>query len=594
MASVSREPDQAESIFRGIGVSPGVCQGPAIVVGPRVLKIPEYRIESHDVAPEVQRFKQALVATREELQKIKQELSQRVEASEAGIFESHMLVLEDQAIIDEVVHLVEKEQINVALALDRTAQKYISALEAVKDDYLRERASDLRDIAFRVHSHLLSDRSDNPLDDLQEPSIIIGHDLSPSMTALFDRETVLGFATDVGSPTSHTTILARSLQLPAVVGLHDASHRLKSGQPLLLDGYGGAVILHPSKQTLYEYGNLQRHHRDFADELTSLRELPGQTLDSETIRLMANIDHPKEVGDVDRFGAEGVGLFRTEYLFLNCTEFPDEERQYQTYRQVAADLERRPLIIRTLDLGTDKMPAALTQFEESNPALGVRAIRFCLQHQDMFKCQLRAILRASVHGQIYLLYPLISSIQELRDANQLLETCRQELQRENLPFDEKIKVGVMIETPAAAMIADALAREVDFFSIGTNDLIQYGAAVDRTNERVAHLYEPTHPGILRLIRHTIQAGRQADIPVGLCGEMAGYPTLVPLLIGLGIRHLSTSAPLIPTVKHLVRKLKLTQAQELAEQALAAQSGGKVMEACREFTARIAPELDIGH
>ena len=584
------EDERQEQVFKGIGVSSGVCRGPIVVVGPRKLKIPNYQVGETEVEREVQRFKQALVETREDLKKIQRQLRRRIETNEARIFDAHLLVLEDQTILDQVVQLIGEEKMNVEAAFDRVTQRFAAALDAVEDDYLGERAGDMRDVAYRVISNLLGRRAD-PLGDLREPSIVIGHDLSPSIAALFNRKMVLGFATDVGSPTSHTAILARSLQLPAVVGLRNAARRLHSGQDALLDGYGGVVILRPSKQSLFEYGQAARQRRDFENELASIRDLPGETLDGEKIQLTANMDHPDEVGDVDKFGAEGVGLFRTEYLFINRAEPPDEEQQFEAYRKVANALADGPLLVRTLDLGADKMADLFPDIEEANPALGVRAIRFSLQHEEMFKTQIRAILRASAHGRIHLLYPMISSVDELRAANRLLDVCRGELRREGVLFDEKIPVGIMIETPAAVMIADALAGEVDFFSIGTNDLIQYGAAVDRMNERVAHLYEPTHPGILRLIQRVVDAARAANLPVSVCGEMAGYPLLVPLLIGLGIRHLSASAPLVPLVKHLVRKMELPAAAALAEEALSLKSGAEVKAACRRLMRRIAPEME---
>ena len=582
--------ESQEKVFRGIGVSCGVCRGPIVVVGGRNLKIPNYRVGEAEVDREIQRFRQALVETRGDLKKIQRQLRRRIGTNEARIFDAHLLVLEDQPILDQVVQLIGEEKVNVEAAFDRVTQKFAAALDAIEDDYLGERAGDMRDVAYRVISNLLGRRAD-PLGDLREPSIVIGHDLSPSIAALFNRKMVLGFATDVGSPTSHTAILARSLQLPAVVGLRDAARRLHSGQDALLDGYSGAVILRPSEQTLFEYGQAARQHKDFENELASIRDLPGETLDREKIQLTANIDHPDEAEDVGKFGAEGVGLFRTEYLFINRAELPDEDQQFEAYRKVATALADSPLFVRTLDLGAEKMADLFPNFEEANPALGVRAIRFSLQHKEMFKIQIRAILRASAYGRIRLLYPMISSVDELREANCLLDVCRNELRREGVPFDEKIPVGTMIETPAAVMIADVLAREVDFFSIGTNDLIQYGSAVDRMNERVAHLYEPTHPGILRLIQRVVDASREANLPVSVCGEMAGYPLLIPLLIGLGIRHLSASAPLIPLVKHLIRNLELPAAAALAEEALSSKSGAEVEAACRRLVRRIAPDLD---
>jgi phosphotransferase system enzyme I (PtsI) len=582
---------EQETVFRGIPVSSGVCHGPVIVVGPKTFQVPEYEIRETGIPAELQRFKLALIKTREELQKIQRELFDKVQTNEAGIFDAHLLVLEDQTIIDEVTRLVSDDRMNVEAAFDRITRKFTSALSAIEDNYLRERAADMKDVADRVMGNLLGGRNFDPLSEIKEPSIIIGHDLSPSMTAVFDREKVLGFATDIGSPTSHTAILARSLNLPAVVALRDVSSKLTSGQQVLLDGYDGLVILNPSEQTLFQYGEVVRQHADFESELETIRDFPSETLDRSHVHLMTNIDHPNEVSDVKRFGAEGVGLFRTEYLFLNRSELPDEEQQFDAYRSAAVQLEGRALMIRTLDLGADKVANAIPDLHEANPALGLRAIRFCLQHPAIFKQQLRAILRASAFGSVQLLYPMISNLDELLAANKILEECRDELRRERVSFDEAMLVGIMIETPAAAMIADILAPEIDFFSIGTNDLIQYGSAVDRLNEKIADLYQPTHPGILRLIKQVVRAADEADVSVGVCGEMAGDPFLVPLLIGLGVRHLSVSAPLAPPVKYVIRNLEVPQAKALADQALSSKTSAEVMAACKRLVASIAPDLD---
>ncbi len=561
-----------------------------VVVGPKAIQVPTYAVEEDAVEAEIQRFKTALLKTREELNAITADLCRRVENDEAGIFEAHLLILEDQTIIDEVTQLVGEKRINVEAAFDQVTQKFAAALDAVDDSYLRERAVDMRDVASRVTANLMGGNAGDPLSDLREPSIIIGHDLSPSMTATFDRDKVLGFATDVGSPTSHTAILARSLNLPAVVGLRDASLRLRSGQTALLDGYDGVVITNPSETTLYAYGEVVRQHEDFDNRLQNLRELPAETVDHVRIHLMGNIDHPDEVDDVSQFGGEGIGLFRTEYLFLNRKTLPNETQQFEAYRDAASRLQSGRLLVRTLDLGADKVADSLPEFQEANPALGLRAIRFCLQNPGVFKSQLRAILRASAFGQVSLLYPMISSLDELIAANRLLDECRAELRSEGQAFDPEMPVGAMIETPAAAMMADILAKEISFFSIGTNDLIQYGAAVDRMNERIAHLYEPTHPGILRLIKNVVESSDRCGVDVGVCGEMAGDPLMVPLLIGLGLRHLSAPAPLIPQVKYLIRQLTMPVALELAERALSARSGQNVIAACREVVKQTAPAL----
>ena len=587
---MSNDIKEQESVFDGIPVSSGVCHGPVFVVGAKSFNVPRYSVSEGAVAGEIQRFKQALVKTREELQMIQRELCSKVETNEAGIFDAHLLVLEDQTIIDEVTRLVSEEFLNVEAAFDQITQKFTSALSAVDDNYLRERAADMRDVSDRIMGNLLGNRRSDLLSEITEPSIIIGHDLSPSTTALFNRELVLGFATDVGSPTSHTAILARSLKIPAVVGLRDASSQLKTGQQVLLDGYDGVAILNPTAESLYKYGEVARQHETIEHELESIREMTSETVDHTRVQLMTNIDHPDEVGDVRLYGSEGVGLFRTEYLFLNRKELPNENQQFEAYKLAAIQLGELPLYIRTLDLGADKVADAVPDLHEANPALGLRAIRYCLRYPEIFKQQLRAVLRASAFGSIRLLYPMISTLDELRSANQLLDECRQELRQERVSFDEEMLVGAMIETPASAMIADVLANEADFLSVGTNDLIQYGSAVDRTNERIASLYQPTHPGIVRLIRQVVVAAAASDVPVSVCGEMAADPALVPLLVGLGVRQLSVSAPLTPAVKNVIRKLEMPVAKTLAEEALASKTSEEVRGACQRILDRIVPEL----
>lgn len=581
---------EKEVRFKGIAVSPGVCHGPVLLLDPKSFHIPRYRISTTGVKDEMHRFKKALVKTREELQSIARELCDKVDARDADIFDAHLLLLEDQAIIDEVARLVSETHLNVESAFDEVACKFADAFHAIEDSYLRERAVDMKDVAERVIGNLLGMRSEDPFRDLSEASVIVGHNLSPSTTASLDRERVLGFATDVGSPTSHTAILARSLNLPAVVGLRNVSAKINAGEQVLIDGYEGLIIVNPSESTLFQYGQILRQHEDFDHKLESIRMLPAETIDKVFVKLMNNIDHPSEVKDVYEYGGEGVGLFRTEYLFLNRSELPNEEQQFDDYRLAARDLGEHPLLLRTLDLGADKVSGAIAQIDEVNPALGLRAIRYCLQNPTIFKQQLRAILRASAFGSLRLMYPMVTHVEEIYEANHLLDECRNELRKKGIAFDESLQVGVMIETPTAALIADTLALAADFISIGTNDLIQYASAADRLNERVAPLYQPTHPGIVRLIEQIVRGAQDAKKPVSVCGEMGGDPLMVPLLLGLGIRQLSVSAPRTPHVKHLIRKLNMRQAETLAQEALCSKSSNEVSFACRKLIKQIAPEL----
>ena len=586
------ESEQAgERVFRGIPVSPGVCQGKILVISPaREHSIPRYEPAETDLPNHVRRLEQAMVQTRQQILEIQRKVSAGLGAEDAAIFDAHLLVLEDPTLIDEVNRYIYQQKVNVEYAFHVIAEKFADTLSAIEDDYLRERAADIRDVATRILNNLLGRDEQLNLQKLTEPCIIIGHDLSPSITAQFDRKLVLGFATDVGSKTSHTAIMARSLQIPAIVGLQNTCQQLHTGQYVLLDGFNGMLVVGPTDQTLFEYGQIIRNQVALEDKLRDLRDQPAITLDGVRVTLSANIEQPKDTASVQANGAEGVGLFRTEYLFINRDTPPTEEEQYQAYRQVAAALKPQPVIIRTLDLGGDKGHPDLQTHTELNPFLGWRAIRYCLQERTVFRSQLRAILRASAEGNVKLMYPMISGLDELNQANALVAECQVALRAENLAFDDTMEIGAMIEIPSAVLVAGDLAKQTKFFSIGTNDLIQYTLAVDRLNERVAHLYEPTHPAILRLIKMTVDAAHQHGLWVGVCGEMAGDPTLVPLLLGLGVDELSAATPLVPAVKYLIRRLKMTEARELAEFAVQCDSSAEILARSRALARQIAPSL----
>jgi phosphoenolpyruvate-protein phosphotransferase (PTS system enzyme I) len=579
-----------EKIYRGIPVSAGVCHGKILVLGTPDYCIASRRLEEHEVPQELQRLEQALFETRHQILEVQRKVSEGLGAKDASIFDAHLLVLEDPTLIDEVTRLITEERMSADQAFHHFAQKYADTLSRIDDDYLRERVSDLRDVSARVLNNLLGCNDAIDLRKLRDPAIIIGYDLAPSITAQLDRKKVLGFATDIGSKTSHTAIMARSLQIPAIVGLQVASKQLKTGDYALLDGFNGLIILNPTDQTLFEYGQLVRRKVTLQERLQDVKEKPAVTLDGVRITLSANVEHPEDAETVQAYGAEGVGLFRTEYLFINRQTLPSEEEQYLAYRRIAQTLKPDPVVIRTLDLGGDKFISHLEVPKEMNPFLGWRAIRFCLQEREIFRAQLRAILRASAEGNIKLMYPMVSCVEELHKANALVEEYKEELRSENLLFDEKLEIGVMIEIPSAALAADAFAKKVKFLSVGTNDLIQYALAVDRLNERIAHLYEPTHPAIIRLIKMTADAAQRNGIWAGVCGEMAGDPVLTPLLLGLGIRELSTAPSVVPQIKYLIRRLKMEEATELAEFALTCESGAEVLARSQALARKIAPLL----
>ncbi len=570
-----------EKRFEGIAVAPGIARAAALVHWVEEEEIPFRKITEAAIPEEIARFESALIATRAELLEMQQKIAEAIGTSDASIFDAHLLVVEDRTLIDEVLKSVESDLHNVEFAFHKVSERYCKTLSEIDDPYLRERVVDIEDVARRVLGHLLG-KSTKGIHAHNEPHIIIGHNLTPSDTALLNRSLVLGFATEAGSKTSHTAIMARSLDIPAIVGLHDITEHVVTGDSLLIDGYRGILIVHPSPQTLREYETYEQEKNLVEERLELIRDTTSTTADGINITLSANIELPDEMDDVIEHGAEGVGLYRTEFLFLNRESPPSEDEQYESYRIVAERSAPHSVIIRTLDIGGDKEASALDLPEEENPFLGCRAIRLCLERPELFKPQLRAILRAAVHGHVRLMYPMISGLGEFRQANAILEECKAELQAEGRPFNADIEVGLMIEVPSAALSADLLAREAKFFSIGTNDLIQYTIAVDRVNDRIAHLYKPTHPAILRLIRMVVEAARANHIWTGVCGEMAGDIVLTPLLLGLGIDELSTSATLVPRVKKAVQSLALTECQALVEEALRSNTSSDILQLCLDM------------
>jgi phosphotransferase system enzyme I (PtsI) len=581
---------KGEKIYHGIAVSAGVCRGKVLVLHRARHIISRREIPDDSVPSEVKRFEHTLVRTRTQIKEVQRRVSQSMSDAEGDIFEAHLLMLEDRVVIDEVIRMIREQKVTADFAYHTVSARYIAAMEQVEDDYLRERAADMKDLTSRVLDNLLEVKDAFDLKHLSEPCILVAHDLSPSTTAQLNKKLVLGFATDIGGKTSHTAIMARSLDIPAIVGLHNISDELETGDYALIDGYNGTVVINPTDKTLFEYGQLEKNKASLDEKLREVLWLPSVTLDGKAIHLSANIEDQFDVEAVLQHGAEGVGLFRTEFLFINRDSLPGEEDQYQVYRQVAAALKPQQVIIRTLDLGGDKFASTLQLAKELNPFLGWRAIRFCLAQPEMFRAQLRAILRASAEGNIKMMYPMISGLDEWNRATALFEQCKAELRTEKIPFDENLQVGAMIEIPSAALIAETLARRVKFFSIGSNDLIQYTLAADRTNEKVSHLYEPTHPAILRLIKMTVDAAHNNGIWTGVCGEIGGDPVLVPLLIGLGVDELSCAPAVIPEVKYMIRRIKLEEAKALAEFALQCESPWDIYTRCLELARASAPSL----
>ena len=573
---------QQEVRFEGAGVSPGIACSKIHVVRDDFDDITRYRIAPSQVTDEIGRFETALIQTRMQILEMQQRIAESIGTKDAAIFDAHLLVVEDHTLIDEVLRKLETDLCNVEWVFQEVATRYAETLNKIDDPYLRERALDIQDVTKRVIRNLQG-KAPKTFLALTEPHILVAHNLTPSDTASMDREKVLGIATDLGSRTSHTAILARSLDIPAIVGLHDVTAKLETGQHVLLDGSDGWLIIDPRPETLARYAEIESRRARVVAQLKELRETTSTTRDGRHIVLSANIELPEEVDAVAANGAEGIGLYRTEFLYLNRTTLPTEDEQYEVYRKVAERVRPNPLIIRTFDLGGDKLaPGTVDISDELNPFLGWRAIRFCLENIDIFKTQLRAILRASAAGNVKIMFPMISGLHELRRAIAVLAECKEELRGSKIEIGEKTEVGAMIEIPSAAISASVLASEVDFFSIGTNDLIQYALAVDRVNEKIAHLYEPTHPAVLRLLKMVADAAHANNIWVGVCGEMAGDVALVPLLLGLGMDELSAGATLVPRVKRAVQSLAIPECRELVEETLKLDTGSEILARCLEL------------
>jgi phosphotransferase system enzyme I (PtsI) len=571
--------DTAELRFEGIGVSPGIAFGRTHVVRDDLDEIVHYAIAPSQIADEIGRFEAALIQTRMQILEMQQHIAESIGAKDAAIFDAHLLVVEDRTLIDEVLRKLKTDLCNVEWAFQEVATRYAETLSEIDDPYLRERALDIQDVTKRVIRNLQG-KAPRAFLSLREPHILIVHNLTPSDTASMSRENVLAIVTDLGSRTSHAAILARSLNIPAVLGLHDITTKIETGQHVLLDGSNGWLVVNPAQETLACYEEIESRRAKVTAQLRTLRETTSTTRDGRHIVLSANIELPEDVNAVAANGAEGIGLYRTEFLYLNRETLPTEDEQYETYRRVAERVRPHPLIIRTFDLGGDKLAKGAADItDELNPFLGWRAIRFCLENQDVFRAQLRAILRASAVGNVKIMFPMISGLDELRRAMAVVEECKEQLRNLNIEIAERIEVGAMIEIPSAAICASALAREVDFFSIGTNDLIQYALAVDRVNEKIAYLYEPTHPAILRLLKMAADAGHASHIWVGVCGEMAGDVALVPLLLGLGVDELSAAATLVPRVKRAVQSLSIPECRELVEETLKLNSSSEILARC---------------
>lgn len=577
-------------ILKGIPASPGVVIDKAFLFDTRQFIVSDRKIKKEDVPKEITRFEEALIKTRSEIVDIQKKISREMGSHHAEIFNAHLLVLEDRMLIEEVIVRLKKELKCVEYIFSQVIDKYIKVFARMNDEYLKERTSDIDDVSKRILKNLMR-LEDKTLSGLTEKVIVVAYDLSPSDTATMNKNNVMGFITDIGGRTSHTAIMAKSLEIPAVVGLEKATIKVKTGDTLIVDGSAGIVVINPQKDVLKKYEAKKQQFVEFEKTFLNLKQKPAQTLDGYKVEISANIELPNEVDSVIAHGAEGIGLYRTEFFYMNRVGLPSEEEQFDAYKKVVTKFHSKaPVIVRTLDLGGDKFLSQLKVPREMNPFLGWRAIRFCLAKPEIFKVQLRAILRASAFGNIKIMFPMISGVEELRQAIKVMDEAKEELRKRKSEFNEDIEVGAMIEIPSAALTCDLLAREVDFFSIGTNDLIQYSLAIDRANEKIAYLYKPSHPAVLRLIKNIIDSGHKEKIWVGMCGEMATETSFTLILLGLGLDEFSMNPAMVPEMKYVIRNIKFEDAKNIAKRAMEFSTGEEVEVFANDSLNKLVPSL----
>jgi len=575
--------------YKGIGVSPGIAIGRAVIVEKRITSVYRVPIRDEEVAGEVTRFMESLEKTRDELLELKQKVSRSMGDEFASIFEAHAMMVSDPAFADKVIQKIESEQVNAEWALSEVQEEFQARFASFDDHYLRERTADVRDVAERVLKHLQG-VAHHDLSEIKHDVIIIADDLTPSDTIHFNRRPVVGFATETGGRTSHTSIIAKSLFMPAVIGVGRLTKSVDNDEMVIVDGYEGIVLVNPTPAMVAEYRARVSRHEEAEKELLENRELAATTKDGRKIELQANIELVEELGDAVKFGAEGIGLYRSEFLYISKSPLlPTEEEHLDVYRRLAEAVAPNWCVIRTFDLGGKKLAREVMGSKEDNPVLGLRALRLCMKHREMFRTQLRALLRASVFGKLKIMFPLVSGVQELRQVKTLIREIRLELDQEGVAYNKDLQIGIMIEVPSAAVIADMLATEADFFAIGTNDLIQYSLAIDRSNENVSYLYEPLHPALLRLIKGVIDAGKRAGIPVSMCGEMAADPIYATVLLGLGLEIFSMNPSNIPVIKNVIRSVRYRECRRIAEVALTKKTAQEIEEFVIESVAMRFPE-----
>ena len=578
-------------IRKGIAVAPGVVIKEAFVLESEGYRIPRHLITEDEIPKELVRLGEAITSARKEIEELESDTSKKLGSQVGTIFATHKLMLQDENLKQEFIENIKKNNFSAEYAVSLALRVYVRKFQDVTDPYLSARVGDIFDIEKRLLRNLLGEQREE-LKNLTKEVVVIAHDLSPSQIASLDTTKVKGFITDLGGRTSHSAIVARALAVPAVVGLGTATVDVFGGDLVIIDGNRGTVIIRPDEKTLKEYQTIEKSFHVFEERLTSeLKDLPAVTPDGREVSILGNIEFPRDIGTSLRHGATGIGLYRTEFLYLNSKNVPTEEEHFNAYTQSIQELGKKPIVIRTVDLGGDKFFPAANNNKEDNPFLGCRSIRYCLEHVTIFKSQLRAILRASAFGNVKILFPLISSLQELQKAKDILKEVEEELNHKGIDFDKNIELGIMIEVPSAVMLADVLAKEVDFFSLGTNDLIQYTLAVDRSNEKVAHLYSPAHPAILRLLKMAIKAAEDNNIKIGICGEMGGEIEYTILLLGLGLREFSVApAMIIPEVKKIIRSVTFERAKEVAETVCSFNDPAETTKYLRDMAREIIPEI----
>ena len=547
--------------YKGIGASPGVALGKALVVEHSELVIEKKSIDN--VEAEIAKLEDAVAVSKEELVKVKEKASEELGAEEAEIFEAHLLVLEDPELIGSAIDKIKTESVNAEYALNEIKEMFVSMFESMDNEYMKERAADIKDVTNRILRHILGIKVVD-LSALSEEVVLIAHDLTPSDTATMNKKMVLGFLTDIGGRTSHTAIMSRTLEIAAIVGLNDITSKVKDGDFVVFNGDTGEVIVNPDEETINKYTELKAKYEDERKALQLLKGKPSVTLDGKHVELAGNIGTPNDIEGLIKNDAEGVGLYRTEFLYMDRDSFPTEEIQYEAYKAVLEGMDGKPIVIRTLDIGGDKELSYLSMEPEMNPFLGYRAIRLCLDRKDIFKTQLRALYRASVHGRLRIMFPMISSLEELLQAKEVVKEVLAELDSEGVAYAKDVEIGMMIEVPSAAVISDVLAKHVDFFSIGTNDLIQYTCAVDRMNQKISYLYNQFNPAVLRLIKTVIDNAHKEGKWAGMCGESAGDQKMIPILLGMGLDEFSMSPISILPARKLITSVKESDMKKLAE------------------------------